>query len=102
MLKIFDNIGLIMKNNNLESELKKIEEENALNREDISNLEMNNAHAKLLAKNTITKLFELEQIDRSGISEESKRKRRNVIFNELRKLNINIIKELSNKFRKHR
>lgn len=90
-------LELIIKNNNLESELKKIEEENALNREDISNLEMNNLHAKLLAEYTIARLLELEQIDRSGISEDSKRKRRNVIFNELRKSNINIINELSNK-----
>lgn len=97
MLKLFDNIGLIIRNNNLKNELKKAEEENALNREDTSNLELKIVHAKSLAKHTISKLIELEQIDRSGVSEESKRKQRNVIFNNLRKDNINIIKELSNK-----
>ncbi|MCI8470364.1 MAG: hypothetical protein HFJ35_02570 [Clostridia bacterium] len=97
MLKLFDNIGLIIRNNNLKKELKKAKEENALNREDTSNLEIQKLHAKSLANYTISKLIDLEEIDRSGNSEESKRKQRNVIFNELRKKNINIINELSNK-----
>lgn len=102
MLKLFDNIGLIIKNNNLEKENKKIKEENQKNREDISDLGLQKVHCMLLAEYTILKLLDLEQIDRSGISEESKRKQRNVIFNDLRKRNINIIKELSNKFGKDR
>ena len=97
MLKLFDNIGLIIRNNNLKNELKKAKEENASNREDASNLEIQKLHAKSLANYTISKLIELEEIDRSGVLEESKRKQRNVIFNELRKKNINIINELSNK-----
>lgn len=64
----------------------------------IEDLESQKVHAKLLAQYTIIQLNKLEQIDRSGNSEETKRKNRNVILNNLRKENINIIKELSNKF----
>lgn len=99
---MFKRLELIIENNNLKKENDKIKKENKKNREDISDLELQKLHSKLVAEYTISKLFELEQIDRSGIAEESKRKRRNVIFNELRKSNINIIKELSNKFGKLR
>lgn len=102
MFKKESRLKLIIKNNNLKKENEKVKEENEQNREDISNLELQKVHCKLLAEYTIAKLLELEKIDRSGIAEESKRKRRNVIFNELRKSNINIIKELSNKFGKLR
>ncbi len=94
MIKLFDNIVLIIKNNNLKKELEKIKEENTLNRDDISNLELKIMHAKSTSQHTIAKIRQLEEIDRSGISEEAKKQRRNVIFNELRKENINIIKEL--------
>ncbi len=99
---MFKKLELIIKNNNLEKENNKIKEENQKNREDISDLELQKVHCKLVAQYTIAKLLDLEQIDRSGISEESKRKRRNIIINELRKENINIINELSNKFGKDR
>ncbi|MCI8760966.1 MAG: hypothetical protein HFJ34_07675 [Clostridia bacterium] len=99
---MFKKLELIIKNNNLEKENNKIKEENQKNREDISDLELQKVHCKLVAQYTIAKLLDLEQIDRSGISEESKRKRRNIIINELRKENINIINELSNKFGKNR
>ncbi len=55
-------------------------------------------HAKLLAEHTISQLNKLEAIDHSGNSEESKKKSRNIVINDLRKQNINIINELSNKF----
>ena len=95
---MFKRLELIMKNRQLQKENEELYKENKVNRNDIEDLELQKLHAKLLAEYTITKLLELEQIDRSGISEEIKRKNRNVIFNDLRKRNINIIKELSNKF----
>lgn len=98
MFKKVNRLKLIIENHNLKKENEKLYRENKLNREDISDLELQKIHCKLLTEYTIAKLLELEQIDRSGIAEESKRKRRNVIFNDLRKKNINIIKELSNKF----
>ena len=94
---MFKKLELIIKNRQLQKENEELYRENKLNREDISDLELQKLHVKLLAEYTITKLLELEQIDRNGNSEESKRKRRNVIFNNLRKENINILKELSNK-----
>lgn len=94
MLKIFDNIRLIIKNSDLKKENTELYEENKLNREDISDLELKNVHAKLLAQHTITQLNKLEAIDHSGNSEESKKKSRNIVINDLRKQNINIIKEL--------
>lgn len=99
---MFKKLELIIQKNNLKKENEKIKQENERNREEIGDLELQKVHSKLVAEYTIGKLFELEQIDRSGISEESKRKHRNVIINELRKENINIIKELSNKFGKDR
>ena len=99
---MFKRLELIIKNNNLKKENDKIKEENKQNRNDIEDLKIQRIHAKLLAEYTISKLLELEQIDRSGISEESKRQRRNVIFNELRKSNINILNELSDKSGKRR
>jgi len=95
---MFKRIELIIKNKELQKENETLYEENKLNREDIENLEMQKLHAKLLAEHTLSKLLELEQIDRSGNAEEAKRKNRNVIINDLRKQNINIIKELSNSF----
>ncbi len=95
---MFKRVKLIIKNRKLQKENEELYKENKVNRNDIEDLELQKLHAKLLAEDTIKKLFELEQIERSGISEETKRKNRNVIFNDLRKRNINIIKELSNRF----
>ncbi len=94
---MFKRLELIIKNRQLKKENKELYGENKQNRNDIEDLELQKVHAKSLAEYTISKLIELQQIDRSGNSEESKRKQRNVIFNELRKKNINIINELSNK-----
>lgn len=93
---MFNRLKLIIRNNDLQKENEELYEENKQNRRDIEDLELQKLHSKLLAEHTITKLLELEQIDRSGNSDEIKRKNRNVIFNDLRKKNINIIKELSN------
>ncbi len=95
---MFNRLKLIIKNNNLKAENEALYDENKRNREDMEELEMKELHAKLLAEHTISKLLELEQIDRSGNSEGAKKKSRNIIINDLRKRNINIIKELSNKF----
>lgn len=98
MLNIFDNIKLILENNQLKKENKELYEENKQNRNDIEDLELQRMHAKLLAEHTISQLNKLEAIDHSGNSEESKKKSRNIVINDLRKQNINIINELSNKF----
>lgn len=91
---MFKRLELILKNRQLQKENEELDEENKLNREDISDLEIKITHARLISQYTIAKLRQLEEIDRSGISEEAKKQHRNVIFNELRKENINIIKEL--------
>lgn len=94
MFKIFDNIKLIIKNNNLIKENNTIKEENSKNRDDITELELKLYKAKKLAEHTLTQLVKLEEINRSGYSEEIKTQNRNIVINDLRKQNINIIKEL--------
>lgn len=101
MFKLFDNIELIYENNKLKGENKEtkkenkqIKRENAQNREDIANLELQNYHSKKLAEKTLDSLESLQEIDRSGIDEKEKVKRRNSIINYLRIRNIDIIKEL--------
>jgi len=88
---MFKRTRLIIKN-------RQLQRENTLNREEIDNLEFLKLHCKLLAEDTITKLLELETIERSGYTEERKRQQRNAIYNELRKRNMSIKNELSNKF----
>jgi len=95
---MFNRLELILKNNNLKRENLAVHEENKVNRREIEDLELKNLHAKLLAENTIAQLSRLERIDRSGNSEEWKKQQRNIIYNDLRKQNIDILKELSNKF----
>ncbi len=95
---MFNRLKLILENNNLKEENLVVHEENKLNRIENEELKLQSIHAKLLAENTIAELNNLERIDRSGNSEEWKKQQRNMIYNELRKLNIDIMKELSNKF----
>lgn len=95
---MFNRLRLIIKNNELQKENEALYEENKSNREDIEDLEIQKIHAKILAENTLEQLNGLEKIDSSGNSEESKKKNRNVIINNLRKQNIDIINELSSKF----
>lgn len=95
---MFNRLELILKNNDLKKENLAVHEENEQNRRDVEDLELKNLHAKLLAEKTIAELNNLERIDRSGNSEEWKKQQRNIIYNDLRKLNIDIIEELSNKF----
>lgn len=98
MLKIFDNIKLIIENNNLIKENEAIIEENSKNRDDIAELELKLYKAKRLGEHTLTQLIKLEEINRSGYSEEIKTQNRNMVINDLRKQNINIIKELANDY----
>lgn len=95
---MFNRLELILKNNNLKRENLAVHEENKLNRIENEELKLQNTHAKLLVEYTITKLVELEEIDRSGNIEKWKKQQRNIIYNDLRKQNIDILKELSNKF----
>lgn len=94
VFKIFNNIKLIIENNNLKKENEAIKEENEKNRNDIAELDFKAYKAKRLAEHTLTQLVKLEEINRSGNSEETKTQNRNIIINDLRKQNINIIKEL--------
>lgn len=92
--EMLDRLKLIIKNNDLKQENKALYKENKQNREDINTLELQQYHSIQLANRTLDYLNDLEEIDRSGISEESKRKHRNVIINELRDKSIGIINEL--------
>ena len=50
---------------------------------------------KILATKTIKKLDEIQNIDRKGIGEESKRKERNVLISDLKENYSEIIKQLT-------
>ena len=78
----------------LDEENKILYDENKELRNENEELKMQNYHSKILAEDTLELLNLLQDIDRKGNSEESKEKDRNVILNNLRKRNINIIKEL--------
>lgn len=91
---MFSRLKLILKNNDLNNENKCLYKENKLNRQDIETLELQKYHSKQLAERTLDYLNDLQEIDRLGISEESKRQHRNVVINEMRLKNIDIIKEL--------
>ncbi len=81
----------------LKKENKKIKEENDLNRDEIQRLGLNKIHARLLAQRTLDYLNDLQEIDRLGISEESKKKHRNIIINQLLNKNSDILKELDSR-----
>ena len=78
----------------LDRENKVLYEENRTLRDENSELRLQKYHSKVLAEDTLKLLNTLQDIDRKGNSEESKRKDRNIILNNLRKRNIDIIKEL--------
>lgn len=50
----------------------------------------------MLARKTLKKLEELQNIDRKGTREESKRKERNILISSLKNENIEIINQLKN------
>lgn len=91
---MFNRLKLIIENNHLKKENLAVHKENKLNRGETEELKLQNIHAKLLAENTIAQLNNLERIDISGNSNEWKKQQRNMIYNDLRKQNIDIINEL--------
>ena len=79
----------------LDKENKALYEENKELRIEKEDLKLQNYHSKILAEDTLNLLNLLQEIDNKGNSEETKRKDRNMIINNLRKRNIDIIKELA-------
>ena len=78
----------------LDEENKALYEENKELRIENEDLKLQNYHSKILAEDTLNLLNLLQEIDNKGNSEGTKKKDRNIIINNLRKRNINIIKEL--------
>lgn len=85
---------LIIRNANLKLENDAIKEENQRNRDETTDLELKIFHAKVFAEDFIRQLNLLQEIDNRGNSEETKRKNKNLIINNLKKQSTNIIKEL--------
>ena len=79
----------------LDQENKTLYEKNKELRNDNEELKLQNLHSKVLAEDTLSLLNLLQEIDNRGNSEDTKKKDRNVIINNLRQRNINIIKELA-------
>ena len=84
-------------NKKLKKEQKRLLKEN----QNLKKVNWNNilkiAKAQILARKTIKKLEELQNIDRKGTREESKRKERNILICNLKKENIEIINQLTNR-----
>lgn len=91
---MFKRAELIIRNANLKLENEAIEKENARNRDEITDLELKIFHAKVFAEDFIKQLNMLQEIDNRGNPEETKRKNKNLIINNLKKQSTNIIKEL--------
>ncbi|MCI8412180.1 MAG: hypothetical protein HFJ40_07155 [Clostridia bacterium] len=91
---MFKRAELIIRNANLKLENEAIEKENARNRDEITDLELKIFHAKVFAEDFIRQLNMLQEIDNRGNPEETKRKNKNLIINNLKKQSTNIIKEL--------
>ena len=83
-------------NKQLKKEEKRLLREN----QNIKKVNWNNnlkiAKAQMLARKTLKKLEELQNIDRKGTREESKRKERNILISSLKNENIEIINQLKN------
>ena len=91
---MFKRAELIIRNANLKLENEAIEKENARNRDETTDLELKIFHAKVFAEDFIRQLNMLQEIDNRGNPEETKRKNKNLIINNLKKQSTNIIKEL--------
>ncbi len=91
---MFKRAELIIRNANLKLENEAIEKENARNRDEITDLELKIFHAKVFAEDFIRQLNMLQEIDNRGNPEETKRKNKNLIINNLKKQSTNLIKEL--------
>ena len=79
----------------LDKENKALYEENKELRIENEDLKLQNYHSKILAEDTLNLLNLLQEIDNKGNSEDTKKKDRNIIISNLRKRNIDIIKELA-------
>lgn len=93
---MFNRLKLLIENHHLKEENKVLYKENKENRNETELTNLKLRHALLLANKTLDYLNDLQEIDRLGIAEESKIKHRNVVINEMRLKNIDIIKELVN------
>lgn len=93
---MFNKLKLLIENHNLKEENKVLYKENKENRNETELTNLKLRHALLLANKTLDYLNDLQEIDRLGIAEESKRQHRNIVINEMRLKNIDIIKELVN------
>lgn len=82
-------------NKKLEKERNNLLKENQKLRKINWNTNLKITKAKILATKTIKKLDEIQNIDRKGIREESKRKERNVLISDLKENYSEIIKQLT-------
>ena len=83
-------------NKKLEKERNNLLKENQKLRKINWNNNLKITKVKILATKTIKKLDEIQNIDRKGIREESKRKERNVLISNLKNEYSEIIKQLTN------
>ena len=82
-------------NKKLEKEKNNLLKENQKLRKMNWNNNLKITKAKILATKTIKKLDEIQNIDRKGIREESKRKERNVLICDLKENYSEIIRQLT-------
>lgn len=83
-------------NKQLKKEEKRLLRENQKLKKVNWNNNLKIAKAQMLARKTLKKLEELQNIDRKGTREESKRKERNILISSLKNENIEIINQLKN------
>ncbi len=87
--------NLFKQNKKLEKERNNLLKENQKLRKINWNNNLKITKVKILATKTIKKLDEIQNIDRKGIREESKRKERNVLICDLKENYSEIIKQLT-------
>ena len=81
-------------NKKLKKEQKRLLRENQNLKKTNWNNSLKIAKAQILARKTLKRLEELQNIDRKGTREESKRKERNILISNLKKENIEMINQL--------
>lgn len=93
---MFKRLELLIQNNQLKQENTKIKEENRLNRQDTDILKLKQYKAEVLARDTLKQLNKIQEILNTGLAEDVKKQNINIVVNNLRKSNLDIIKELDN------
>lgn len=78
-------------------ENQKLRKENEDNRCKTEELEFQLYRAKVTANETLSQLYKIEEMSKSGLEEQAKRRNINVAVNEIRRRNINILKELEDR-----